>query len=229
MTVIVTTTEPKEIKDLFEDKIECPIGFDFLLYTKFGEFPIERKAIPGDLLSSVQDGRLQRELIAMRERSNIFLVLLHGEFKYHGNDLIMPSTKQRIWTKKGIRNLMRSLQLYEGAIIEQAHNDTELVDIINEWQKYLDDDTHRSIRSRPRIDTDYSIPIRVERVRYFYAGLPSSNADRMRSLGIERAKELQKIYANPIDLYAASKEDIAKVKGFGKSISENIYSFLRGV
>jgi ERCC4-type nuclease len=50
----------------------------------------------------------------------------------------------------------------------------------------------------------------------------------MRSLGIERAKDLQEKYPNPIDLYTATIEDIMKVNNFGKTISENIYKFLRG-
>jgi ERCC4-type nuclease len=206
------------------------MGYDFLLLTNRGSFPIERKAIPGDLIASVQDGRLQREFISMRETNpNLYLILLHGEFKFKGQDLIMPSKKQRIWTKKGIRNLMRSLQLMEGAVVERAKNDEELVEIINEWQKYLDEDTHRSIRVRPRIDTDGFSPIRVERIRYFYAGLPSSSEDKIRCIGMEKAKTLQRAFPNPIDLYKTSIEDIAKVEGFGKKLSEGIYNFLRGV
>lgn len=237
MTVIITTTEPKEIRELFTDRLEIAQGFDMLLYTNRGEFPIERKAIPGDLISSVQDGRLQRELIAMREvNPDLFLILLHGKFRFHKDDtVIMSDSKQvedrikRHWTRKGIRNLMRSLQLIEGAIIETAETDEELVQVIDEWQKYLDSNEHRSVRGRTRIDNDYTIPIKTERVRYFYAGLPCSSGDRMRSLGIEKAKDLQEKYPVPIDLYTASIEDFMSIKGFGKILSENIYNFLRGV
>jgi ERCC4-type nuclease len=236
MTVIITTNEPKEVKELFVDRLEMALGFDLLLYTKRGPFPMERKKIPGDLISSVLDGRLQRELIAMREiNPDLYGLILHGEFKFKGNDLIMTDVpirtrkKLRTWTKKGIRNLLRSLELMEGCVIIRAKDDQELVDVVNEWQDYLDADLHRSVRGRPRIDYDKNTPIKVERVRYFYAGLPCSDGSRMRSLGIERAKDLQEKYPSPIDLYKASCEDIMKINGFGKSISENIYNFLRGI
>ena len=225
-TIIITSNEPKEIKNLFTDRCEVSLGFDFLLYTNRGEFPIERKQIPEDLIASVRDGRLQRELIAMREISSMVLILLHGKFRFRGENLIMRG--QRQWTKTGIRNLLRSLQLMEGAIIETAETDQDLVRIVNEWQEYLDAPVHRSIRGRPRIDQDYSVPIRMERIRYFYAGLPTSDGERMRSLGIQKAKELQKVFPNPIDLYPATVDQIMSVKGFGKNTAECIYKFLRG-
>jgi ERCC4-type nuclease len=221
LTVIITTNEPREIKDLFPDRIEQPMGFDFLLYSKRFPFPIERKAIPGDLLASVQDGRLQRELIAMREFGSHYLILLHGKFKYKDDALIMPQKSMKPWSKKGIRNLMRSLQLMEGAIIDQAETDEELVCVVNEWQKYLDSDEHRSIRNRPTIKYEFNTPTRTEKVRYFYEGLPE--------IKYERAKTLQVLYPNPIDLYKASVKDIMEIKGFGKTLSEGIYNFLRGV
>jgi hypothetical protein len=103
-----------------------------------------------------------------------------------------------------------------------------LVNIITEWQKYLDEPEHRSIRKRPGIDSDVSVPIKTQRVRYFYSGLPTNDGDKIRLLGMEKAKELQKQYPNPIDLYTATIDDIKSIKGFGKNIAENIYNFLRG-
>ncbi len=228
MTVIITTNEPKDVKELFIDRIEDPMGFDMLLYTVRFPFPIERKKIPQDLISSVQDGRLQRELIAMREvNPDFYMILLHGCFEFKKNgDLIMPGVPQKIsnkikpWTKKGIRNLLRSLSLIEGAIIEYAETDQDLVDVVNEWQTYLDNDQHRSIQSRPRLDKDWAVPKKDEQVRYWMQGLPGISS--------VRAKMLQKKFKTPQALFSASVEDIMSIDGFGKKISADICEFLKG-
>lgn len=225
LSLVITTNEPRNVRDLFKDKTEMPMGFDMLLLTKRCPFPIERKEIPGDLLASVDDGRLNRELIAMREvNPTLYLLLLVGKFKFRGNDLVMPSKKMRVWSKKGIRNLMRSLVLFEGCVIETAEDDQEMVAILNEWQDYLDATSHRSIRCRPGFTPDYSRSEKMqyeERVKYFYQGLPDIKAGR--------AEPLQKKFPKPLDLYAASVEDIMTIDGFGKKLAQGIYNFLRGV
>ncbi len=224
MTVIITTNEPREVKELFVDRIETPLPFDMLLYTKRFPLPMERKAIPGDLIASVTDGRLQRELIAMREVNPKFqLLILHGTFEFRRNDdLVMPSKHMKVWTKKGIRNLIRSLRVMEGVLVDQAETDRDLVNVVNEWQVYLDTDVHRSLRARPRLESDWFTPTRTERVRYFYEGIKPG-------ISVVTAKALEKRYHNPIDLYAASVENLMQVDGIGRTTAVRIYNFLRGL
>jgi len=223
MTVVITTNEPRNIKNLFIDRIEEPMDFDMLLYTNRFPFPIERKAIPGDLISSVYDGRLHRELIAMREvNPGFYMVLCHGVFEFKRNgDLVMPDRNMRVWTKKGIRNLIRSLEVMEGAIVEFAETNGDLVEIIEEWQVYLDTDEHRSIRSRPRLEPDWLVPTRSEKVRYFYQGIKPG-------ISTVTSKALEKRFPNPSDLNDASIDSIMEVPGVGKGTATKIYNFLRG-
>ena len=67
----INSNEPKRVKRAFEDILDpYPLAefdkgeFDMLLFTKAGAVAIERKKIPQDLLSSIDDGRLSRELVA---------------------------------------------------------------------------------------------------------------------------------------------------------------------
>jgi ERCC4-type nuclease len=219
MTVVITTNEPEDIKKLFRpDSIEIPMNFDLLLYTKSGTIPIERKAIPGDLLSSVEDGRLHREMTAMRDESAINILLLHGDFVYQ-KDGTLWGKKGRSWTKKGIRNLLRTVQFVEGLYIEQAHSDQELVEIVNELQEYFDNQSHLGLKRRPGLQSDWFVTTREDKVCYFYSGLPSVSA--------VRAKALCEKFPDPIMLYQASIEDIRQIDGFGKKMSEQVFRFLR--
>lgn len=218
MSIVVTTNEPRRIRELFKDKVEVPMGFDFLIYTNRGPIPIERKT-PGDLVSSVSDGRLKGELSAMRNVSSIYIVLIHGKFKYTKYGELAMRGHGRKWTKRGVKNLLRTIQLVEGAFIEYAESDKELVDIIYNLQEYFDKTHHLSLKIRAGLSTNWLVPVRAEKVRHFYQGLPKISAIR--------ARELEKVFPNPMGLYEASVGDLAKVSGFGPNLAKGVYNFLR--
>ena len=217
MSVVITTNEPRRIRELFKDRVETPMNFDFLLYTNRGPIPIERKT-PGDLIASVSDGRLKSELTAMREVSSIYIVLIHGRFTYNKRGEVNMRYGRR-WNKKGVSNLLRTIQYVEGAYLEHAINNYELVVVMDELQAYFDQTHHLSLKIRSGLNTSWLVPTRVEKVRHFYQGLPKISA--------VRARELAKVLPSPLDLYAASIEDLGKISGIGPNLAKGVYNFLR--
>lgn len=221
MSVIITTNEPPKVRELFADRVEIPMDFDMMLYTNQGKIGIERKDIPSDLLASVGDGRLQREIVAMRNMTDYQFVILHGRFIYRQDGTLSSAGFGRNWTKRAIRNLLRSLELVEGVYVEQAETNEDLVNLVNELQDYFDKAKHLSTKkARPKIQTDWLSPTRIEMVRHFYQGLPRISA--------VRAKQLEEKFPNPTDLFQASTDDILELSGFGKNLANGIYDFLRG-
>jgi ERCC4-type nuclease len=218
---LITTNEPAAIKNLFVDRIETPMNFDMKLYTEAGTVGIERKKIPGDLISSVEDGRLRRELIAMREECDHRVLLLHGVFRYNRKGQVVDNKHVLRWTETGIRNLLRTIEWVEGCFIEQARTTLELVSIVTELQSYLDTQKHFSLKGRPGIQKSWIVPTKSEHVIHFYDGLPG--------IAPVRAKLLMTRFPNPIELYEASIEDIASIKGFGIPVATQIHNFLRGL
>ena len=222
MTVLITTNEPKKIRELFQDRVEVPMDFDMVLYTEAGKIGIERKQCPGDLLSSVSDGRLNREILAMREECNISVILLQGNIRYNKNGTVKLGKRTSYhWTDKGIKNLFRTIQYVEGCYLESARNSVELVQVVNDLQEYFDKKDHTSLKSRTRIQTNWLVPSKDERVVYFYSGLPG--------LGITGARKLYERFSTPLLLYQASIEEIRQIRGMGKTMAESIYKFLRGI
>ena len=220
MTVVITSNEPKSIRKLFTDRIEMSMEFDFKLYTKSGIVGIERKKVPGDLISSIEDGRLGKQILAMREECSIKIVLLHGVMTYNKNGVLRQGkrTSSR-WTAKGMRNLRRTLEFVEGCYIEYARNNIELVNVINEIQIYLDTPQHNSMHIRQGIRRDWIIPTNQERVMYWFQGLPK--------VGTTTAKKLYDKFPTPLSLFQASIEEICEVPKIGKHSATNIYNFLR--
>jgi len=221
---ILTSNEPQSIKSLFSDEaIITPMDFDILLCTNKCMLPIERKAIPQDLLASVTDGRLDNELTAMRELSDFYVIVLHGIIKYKQDGRVnlgfSGQHPTKGWTKKGVRNLIRSLEYVEGAHIEYANTDEELVEIIHELQEYFDNNSHTSLRSRKSLYTGFPYKQKKKRVIDFYQGLPDCKYGR--------AKLLYEAFPTPMKLYKATIDDISNVSGFGPVLSSSIYEFLR--
>lgn len=202
-----------------------PLPFDIEIFTKLGVVAIERKIIPEDLISSVTDGRLYKEIVAMREVSKFNIILFHGSFRYNrDNTLWVPGNKDakrvgRSWTKKGIKNLCRTLEYVETLHIEWANDSEELVEVVAEVEKYFNQVNHLSLKVRPGLHTDWLIPTRQERIQYFYQGLPSISAIR--------AKALTGKFPSPMNLYSATVEDFKSIPGIGDKIATGIYNFLR--
>jgi len=197
------------------------MNFDIKLYTESGTVGIERKKLPGDFLTSVDDGRLRREIIAMRGECDHQLVLLHGVFRYDRHGQVLDGKRTLRWTRTGIRNIRRTIEWVEGCFIEQAEDDQELIDVIETLQKYLNEKHHFSLKGRPGIQKTWVVPTMEERVIHFYDGIPD--------IAPVRAKALAARFPSPMELYEASAEDIATMSGFGKQSAIKIYNFLRGV
>lgn len=221
MNFLLTSNEPETIKDLFLDEaIIMPMDFDMMLYTKPGKVAIERKAVPGDLLASVDDGRLSREITSMREQADFSILILHGRmiFRNDGTLVIPGHNRKTHWTKGAIKNMLRTIEYVEGVYIEEAETDEELVDLIYDLQEYFDKLRHTSIKSRPSIETQWIKPTKDERILYFYQGLPGCS--------VVRARALFKNFPMPELLYQASYDDISSIYRFGKSTADRIYNFL---
>ena len=218
---IITTNEPKKIKDLLPDLIESPMGYDIKLFTKIGTIGIERKKIPGDLISSVDDGRLGREILAMRDDTDFQVILLHGRIRYDKDGTVHLAKKVKsYWTEVAINNLLRTIEYVECCFLEYAANNYDLIRVLHELQEYLDKGKHMSLKGRPSIQKNWIIPTKEEKVMYFYQGLPG--------IRVARAREIYNYFPAPLELFCATPVDIAKVPGIGKNTAKGIYNFLRG-
>jgi len=226
MSIVIDSNDYVQIGKAFGDlAVPSPLdGFDILLFTRRGQVPIERKKIPSDLIASVNDGRLAKELRAMRQVSRFYIVLLHGTFIFRNDDtLVIPGAKKagRDWTRKGIKNLLRTLQYVEGVYLEYAEDDRELVEVVQQVEDYFNKSQHLSLRIRPGLQSNWLIPSRDEKYLYWMQGLPKISAIR--------AKQLLKVFPTPLSICGASIEELSNISGIGKTIAGAIYNFIRGL
>ena len=222
MTIFIDSNEPRKVKNAFgEHAIDIPLnGYDFEIYTESGLVCIERKRIPGDFLGSVTDGRLYKQILSMRESSSIAILLLEGKFRYTKEGILVQGRRRTRWNRKGINNLLRSIRWVEGIDIERSSGLDETVDTVLQIEEYFDKIDHLSLKSRPRIQTNWIVPSYGERIIHFYNGLPG--------VGINGAKKIYDKFPSPMQLYSASVEEIMEVPRIGRALATGIYNFLRG-
>jgi len=215
-------SDVKDMVKLFgESAILEPLPYDMQLVTRNGLLPMERKKVPSDFLASVSDGRLSQQIMDMRAVSPFYVVLLHGEFVYKSDGTLVTGNKhdKSRWTRKAIRNLKRTIQYVEGAFIEEASTDQELVEVVTTLQEYFDSNHHFSMRTRPSMESDWFVPRWDERILHFYQGIPG--------VSIVRSRSLFKVCPKPLDLYQMTLDDFQRIDGFGPKLSRGVYNFLR--
>lgn len=224
---LINTNEHSTVRQAFEGLlIPYPLAdlgsgeFDMLIYTQQGESAWERKVIPGDFISSIADGRLNRELAAIREISKFPKLILEGRLTFNRDGNLLLNRRTSRWTRKGLRNLLRSIRYIEGVDVEWSDSLEETVQIVKEWWEYLDKGQHLSLKVRPGLSSNWPYTVREERIIYFYEGIPGISA--------VRARALSEIFPNPIDLVAAEPETIKEISGFGNKLSLRVFNFLRG-
>jgi len=225
----INTNEHKRVRTAFASILDpyplADLGFgefDMLVYAHLGTVAIERKKVPSDLLSSLQDGRLSRELVSIRGAGDFKMLLLEGKFRYTSTGMLLNGRRSTNWSRMGIRNLLRSVRYFEGVDCELTESLNDTVLVVTSLKKYFDTDNHTSLRERPTIQSKVKIyPTKEEQIMWFYQGIPG--------LAVVRAQALYKVFPRPIDLMGAEPVDIRKCVGFSGRLSEHVYNFLRGV
>ena len=226
MIILISPNElkNKKLKEALGE-MACPenIPFDFMLITERGPVAVERKKFPQDFLASVEDGRFSSECAAMRDISEFCFLICEGRPRYSRFGKLMAGRRESRYTKAGFRNLCRSLQFIEGVSIEWSSSHEDTVRVLIELQDYFDKDKHLSLRTRPKLITQWFESATYEqRFLFWLQGCGPG-------IGPVTAIELAKVFKTPSQLHSAEVDDIMSVKGVGKITASSIYNFLRGV
>jgi len=179
-----------------------------------GKMAIQRKAFPDDLLASLDDGRLAREL-ALLSRTECPVLIVEGRPQWTADGHLMASWASR-WTRQQLRNLLRSVWLTHGVMVEHTDDINDTADSVIELDKWFRKKVHRSLLARPKQAARDSWGTRREDdvMKFLLQGFPgigtvladailerfgrvplswSCNLDELRSvpgIGEKRAKEL---------------------------------------
>jgi len=113
-----------------------------------GRLAIQRKTFPDDLLASLEDGRLAREM-ALLSRTECPVLVIEGQPQWTADGHLMAPWASR-WTQAQLRNLLRSVWWVHGVAVEYTSNIEDTAKAVLEIESWFRKEVHRSLLSRPK-------------------------------------------------------------------------------
>ena len=148
MTLVVAPTEPaafRAIADVVSMASER-MGVDAMWSTKnWGMVGVQRKEYR-DLISSVADGRLARE-IAQMQRLGLAVLMIEGRMRWSTEGELMDNYAR--WNKRSHRGLIRSIQS-KGVWVETTESVTDTIEAVQDLMRWTERERHNSLDRRPK-------------------------------------------------------------------------------
>lgn len=150
--VLVSPAEPAEIRALGVVSAQPERwGVDVVWAAPCGLCGVQRKTW-SDLLASVSDGRLARELGQMRASPLAVVVLLvEGRVSWSVDGVLLRPETVRAWTRRQVRGLLHSVRA-EGAWVDWTDDVTDTCSWLVDFRAWTAKAEHRSLRARPPVE-----------------------------------------------------------------------------
>ena len=190
-------------------------GADFLIFTPRGRCGIQRKKFPEDFFASLDDGRLAREM-AQLAYLEWRLLVPEGTPNFTTDGHLVDYNYSR-WTRKGLRNLLRSARIQHGVDVEWSDSIEDTVSIVCELEDYLKENVHRSLLTRPkenRTRDEWGDHSRRDWARFFLQGFPG--------VGSARAEAIYDTFGRVPMRWDCTEEELMKVWGIGPKTAKTL-------
>lgn len=206
--MLVSPQEPAFLRNLGPtSSVPEQFGSDFLMYSPtFGTVGIQRKELK-DLVQSLNDDRLAREVIAMKELDcAIWIIEGNAQWSSEGQLMLTPTR----YTLSEHLGLMFSLS-FQGFLLFSTSTITDTGVLLSRLESWLQKEKHRGTNSRKQPRGLWGKPDTQEWQIHFLQGLPG--------LGIERARAIVSHF-NGLPLKLTG--DLSEVDGVGSKTNERI-------
>lgn len=145
----VAPTEPSSLRAIGKtSSIPEQFGSDVFFTIPGFSVGVQRKEYM-DLLASLHDGRLQKE-IAQLKRVSVPVVIIEGKPTWTLDGyLITRNNRSWSWTRKQHHNLILSLQT-KNIIVQQSDSLNETIEILKDMSSWLEKSRHDGLDRRPK-------------------------------------------------------------------------------
>lgn len=220
-TILVSPAEPASMRPPITSFVHSAypeaLGCDYLYSTSSGSLAgVQRKSFPEDLVASLRDGRLQREIPQMRSLPNA-LLLLEGRPKWTSSGALQHAHVQ--FSRAQFHGLILSIQFTHGIHWAWSDNHDDSLAIIQAffaWIEKNESEGHKSsLLRRPgpgsgANERDWAV--------HFLQGLPG--------IGLRQAERILDYFGGlPIE-FSSTREELLEIDGIGKKTVDRIFSML---
>ena len=213
----VAPTEPDALKRIGTvTLLPERFGVDVLIPTRIGLVGIQRKQFPSDFLSSVHDGRLQKEFGQMKILAHAFL-LLEGRPTWT-SDGKLANTSHFKWTVDSMTGFLLSLQIQYNVGLLWTEDTNETILVCKRVEGWFAKTSHNSMRVRPRPSNPWQSRNNEDWQVWMLQGVPG--------IGPGTAEAICKHFGRlPLQLTVGEVE-LRAVPGVGKKTANDLLRYL---
>lgn len=224
VVMFVAPTEPKTLKDMVGGVVS-PLpeehGVDFMWGSELGKVGVQRKVFPGDFLSSIHDGRLNREYQLMKEL-DFAVLLLEGPQRWTSEGELISDRGSQLyrWTFQQHCGYLASVHL-RGVCVAATGSQRDTYNYLNHLQVWSNKGNHSGLDQRPPAtpQNPWGRITNVDYQSYLLQGLPG--------VGPGLAMAIIETIGFPLR-FDASVEELMEVPGIGRKTAERIVRVFDG-
>ncbi len=221
--LFVAPTEPRQLKaiattvSLLPEKFGCDVVWWGKHHGEDQMWGVQRKELK-DLLASIQDGRISKELAQMRAGGiPLPIIVIEGKVQFDSNGNLMWNSWGKDWTRAQFKGMLWSL-MNEGAHIDYTKDIGETVDLVKMFAQWSQKAKHGSAMKRPTAFNPWGHATNEDWAVHLLQGFDV--------LGIERAKAVIKHFGKVPLQWEVTVEQLMEVPGVGKKIAEGLINAL---
>lgn len=204
--IYVAPTEPPSLKAIGKvSSLPERVGADVLFFSRGQKHAIQRKELR-DLLASIADGRLAKELAQMRTAvAGHRLLIIEGKTQWSMDGKLLGTYGQD-WTLRQWLGMLWSVH-EAGCEVMQTQSLEQTIQAVQWFVEWAGKD-HRSLKQRPGLGKGMwgTNPDDAEWISWCLQSIPGISS--------VLAERIHKAVGNPLTL-RVTKEDLLKVEGLG--------------
>lgn len=213
--MFVAPTEPPQIKVLGKSSsLPEAWGSDLMWPAKGGMAGVQRKEF-SDLIASLRDGRLAKELAQMQQLA-WRLLIVEGKPKWTMSGELLDGYTN--FTKKQLRGVLWSAQ-QRGCWTIQTDSMTDTIETVTWFQQYTMKAKHNTLQGRPKPAGIWGKPTSRDFVLHILTSFPG--------VGPERAEAIIEHFGGKAPLsWRCTEAELAQVPGVGSSTARKMMEAL---
>lgn len=219
--MLCSPTEPKRLKALGKvSSAPEKHGADFLILGHKTRIGVQRKQFPGDLLASLNDGRLYDQLPRLQALDQSLLVVEgHGQWTEDGE---LIADKYHTFTIQQLHGLLFTVMFQFGVPSIWVAKLSDTADVLINLEAWAKKTKHTSLKSRPGPQgSNWGTTTDRHLAQHILQGFPG--------IGGELAgRVVDKFQGVPLT-WTVGEDELMTVEGLGKKKAEGMYRALNAV
>lgn len=216
MTLVVAPTEPPQFRKIADVVSMAPerMGVDALWKSEaWGMVGVQRKEVR-DLVASVADGRLARE-VAQMQRLGLAVLMIEGSARFTMDGVLIDGFTR--WTKEQHRGIIRSVQS-RGIWVEGTGNVGDTVEAVQSLMKWTEKRSHNSLDRRPKPSGAWGKATERDFASHLLQGVDG--------VGPGLAEAILDHFGKVPWAWECTHEELLAVKGMGPKTAEKLWHAL---